>query len=415
MKAIQFFISSLYVRFWTSLTNADYEVVQKNRHVLRGLQSTGLLLLGLMCTLFGLQYLALSTFTQGDHQFSLVAASLSVVILIILDRTVLDSDSRDEGQIEYLLEIQPKSPEISELKKKRAYKMVIRVGLGVTIAYIAATLSMAAFLQPEVQAEKNAMEAIANPATVEQARKLHGEQRQLIAGYDKQIAELEREVDASWGRERDARNALMRDVRTLRKDRENMQSESAFAQTCRDAEEAGRVVQGCRNTGKPGKGEIYHFWGKRMSTIGKQIEAKSLLIKEKQAEIVNSPEQITVTQVQERLTALRAEKGRKIADLPAELKRIEEEKKIANDHNSIPGGLVNDSIAVENVLAKAGDTANRNLLLFKIWIMTLELAIFAAKLCGSTKDYSLALYRESLRRHKRSSMELVDNHMPSAA
>lgn len=157
MKSITTFLSNAYIRFWTTLKNAAFDIIKKTFHTLRGLQSNGLLIIVLMCTLFGLQYLALSTFA-GNEQFGVVSALISMLFLFTLDRTLIDSDSWNESRIEHLLGNQPNSSEIDDLKNKRASKMAARVATGITIGFIAATLSMSLFLKPAIEAELAAKE-----------------------------------------------------------------------------------------------------------------------------------------------------------------------------------------------------------------------------------------------------------------
>ncbi|MGQ8365470.1 hypothetical protein [Glaciecola sp. 1036] len=384
--------------FWTTLTNSDYSVVRKHPHTLRGLQNVGLLLIGLMCTLFGLQYMALSSFT-GDYTFSLVAATLSVFVLIVLDRTVLDSHSHDEGRKEHLLETDPKSLEIDKIKKKIASTMVVRIGIGVTIAYIAATLSMSDLLGYEVGIERKALEAELNAASVDKMNYFRDEQYAIAATIEQQIESIEGELTLARAKEGDLRSQLVADVRKLQKEREQLQADQAFAQQCQAAELAGRIERDCRNTGRAGRGEIYVFWGKKKTAIETLIGQKTTLIAEKQGEIAESPERLTQSQSLLRLSELRAKRQGILENTESEIERMKSQFAASGEWQPVAdGGVMAIGDLIERIFEKSSDTAVMNLFLLKLWVMVLELALFAAKLCGTTKEYSLALYRETQRR-----------------
>lgn len=414
MKSITNFLNYINIGFWTTLTNADFEVVKNNPHTLRGLQSTGLLLVGLACTLFGLQYLALSTFT-GDQKFSATAASISVLVLIILDRTVLDSDSRDEGRIEHLLDTQEDSSEVADLKKKRASKMLVRVAIGITIAFIAATLSMPNFLKPEISAHLAAKEAELNKESIGEMNAERSRMMDMIYEIDNEIAAARQGLAESQSRESQNRAALNDDITELQSQRQALQSDKAFAENCREAENSGRIEPGCRNTGEPGRGKIYWFWDKKAGTTVTQIDNLNDLISEKRAEINTSAERITQTQIRERIEDLRTRKADVRQDMESLTKGVIGAKKQTGEWVVLKEeGVLKTGDTMEAVLNNATKTAHFNLFLFKLWVMVLELAIFAAKLCGSTKEYSLALYRATRLRRQSSTSQGATQYYPIA-
>ncbi len=407
--------NTLWIGAWSMITNADYEVITKNRHTLRGIQSTGLLLLGLMCTLFGLQFMALSTFT-GDNNFSLIAAGLSVLILIILDRIVIDSDCQDEGRIEYLIETHPQSTKIPELKKKRNMKMLVRVFIGVTIAYIAATLSVPKLLQYEINASIAATEAEINADAIARVSDYHRRQVDMISSIDNQIASIESELVASRLRDSEHRSHLIGDIRGLQEERRALREKVAFAENCAQAEIAGRDVAGCNYSGEKGPGENYSYWMSQASANNKLVENLTTAINESESKLSKSAELMEQSRLKARVAELREEQQRIRSSISSDTDNMKENMKQTGEYQALAiYGPVANSIQYDKVMMKASPTAHHSLLLIKVWVMVLELAVFAAKLCGSTKDYSLALYRESLRRRAEAKREHVYQNLSLAA
>lgn len=383
------------------VANADIEVLKKHPYAFRDLVNLAFLMIGMATLVYALQYMALSSYT-GSQTFGCIAAGLSAGIIFMLDRIVVGGDYETEGEILYLKEINGDKRQIQQLSLKRKWGMGLRVALGMSIAYAAATLCMPWVLNFEIKGYFNNKEIELNPEAYKQLQATYNEQNRLIRDKRLILDDLEVELADSRSQREVTRHTIFEDIRNLQVKRENSESNALFSNNCANAEYTGVANKECNSTGNIGRGYNYRYWRDQAKLLEIQVKKYSQQIAEKQSQIERSQEVLVQEVVQQRMAKVQLEIYELERALEPKLEEVKKHQILAGIRQRVVRqGPVAMNDAANSVKNNASEYTQNTLFLLKFWVILLELSVFIARFAGCGKDYALAQYKEKLLRNRR--------------